>query len=111
MNNDNFKYQAEQFADIAILRYQVPGFSELSLKQKKLAYYLYQAALSGRDIFYDQNYKYNLLIRRTLEAIVESYTGDRNSDEWKHFIIYTKSCAGSGCRRNKGIGNKFLYRR
>ena len=91
MNNDNFKYQAEQFADIAILRYQVPGFSELSLKQKKLAYYLYQAALSGRDIFYDQNYKYNLLIRRTLEAIVESYTGDRNSDEWKHFIIYTKS--------------------
>ncbi|HKJ81725.1 MAG TPA: hypothetical protein VJ954_06860 [Ignavibacteriaceae bacterium] len=90
MENDNFKYQTEQFADLAILRYQVPGFDELSLKQKELAYYLYQAALSGRDIFYDQNYKHNLQIRKTLEGIVKSYNGDKNSDDWNNFMIYTK---------------------
>ena len=90
MENDNFKYQTEQFADLAILRYQVPGFDELTLKQKELAYYLYQAALSGRDIFYDQNYKHNLQIRKTLEGIVKSYNGDKNSDDWNNFMIYTK---------------------
>ncbi|MEO8398436.1 MAG: dihydrofolate reductase [Ignavibacteriaceae bacterium] len=88
--NEKFKYQTEQFADLAILRYQVPGFEELSLKQKELLYYLSQAALSGRDIFYDQNYKHNLKIRRTLEAIVNSYNGDKNSDEFKKFMVYTK---------------------
>lgn len=88
--NNNFKYQTEQFADLAILRYQVPGFNELTVKQKELVYYLYQAALSGRDIFYDQNYKNNLTIRRTLEAIVNSYKGDKNSDGWKDFMVYTK---------------------
>ncbi|MCL5030785.1 MAG: dipeptidyl peptidase 3 [Bacteroidetes bacterium] len=87
---ENFKYQSEKFADIEILRYQVPGFEELTLKEKKLAYYLYEAALSGRDILYDQHYKHNLKIRKTLEAIVKSYSGDRDSDEFKKFIIYTK---------------------
>ncbi len=92
-----FKYKIEQFADIQILCYQVPGFNELSLQQKTLVYYLYEAALSGRDIFYDQNYKYNLIIRRTLEAIVNSYTGDKNSNEWKKFIAYTKRvCFSNG---------------
>jgi hypothetical protein len=67
---DNFKYITEQFADLRIQRYQVPGFDDLNLQQKLLSYYLYQAALSGRDIIYDQNYKHNLCIRRTLEAIV-----------------------------------------
>ena len=87
---DDFKYESEQFADIQILRYQVPGFTDLSLKQKELVYYLYQAALSGRDILYDQNYKYNLIIRRTCEAIINSYRGDRSSEHWKNFVIYTK---------------------
>jgi dipeptidyl-peptidase III len=87
---DDFKFQTEQFADLAILRYQVPGWENLSLKQKELAYYLYEAALSGRDIFYDQNYRNNLLIRRTLEAVVNSYTGDRGSKEYENFMIYTK---------------------
>ncbi len=89
-NKDNFKYQTEQFADLGILRYKVPGFNELSLKEKKLVYYLYKAALSGRDIFYDQNYKHNLEIRRTLETIVNSFKGDRNTDDFKNFMIYTK---------------------
>ena len=87
---DDFKYESEQFADIQILRYQVPGFTDLSLKQKELVYYLYQASLSGRDILYDQNYKYNLIIRRTCEAIINGYRGDRGSEHWKNFVIYTK---------------------
>ncbi|HPS61948.1 MAG TPA: dihydrofolate reductase, partial [Bacteroidales bacterium] len=85
-----FKFLTEQFADAKILRYQVPGFENLSLKQKTLIYYLSQAALSGRDITYDQNYKNNLLIRRTLEAIQEGYTGNRDLDDFNKFTVYLK---------------------
>jgi len=87
---DNFQYQTEQFADLAILRYQVPGFDGLTLKEKELVYYLYEAALSGRDIYYDQNYKNNLFIRKTVDAIVRSYKGDRQTEEFKNFMIYAK---------------------
>ena len=87
---DTFQYFVEQFADLKILRYQVPGFDTLSLKQKKLIYFLSQAAIAGRDIIFDQNSKYNLAIRRILEAIVDSYKGDRNSDDFKKFMVYTK---------------------
>ncbi len=87
---DTFKYKTEQFADVKILRYQIPGFNDLSLNQKKLLYYLSQAALCGRDIIYDQNFKYNLTIRRTLEAIVDKYTGDRKSEDFGKFMTYTK---------------------
>ncbi|WP_461629950.1 dipeptidyl-peptidase 3 family protein [Labilibaculum euxinus] len=85
-----FQYQTEQFADIKILRYQVPGFEELSLSQKELIYYLAEAARCGRDILFDQNNKNNLSIRRTLEAIAKSYDGDRESDEFKSFLVYAK---------------------
>ena len=87
---DNFKYMTEQFADLGILRYKIPGFEELPLKQKEMLYYLYEAALAGRDIYYDQNYKYNLKIRRTLEAIVDSYSGDREAEDFPKFMVYTK---------------------
>lgn len=87
---DDFKYLLEQFADLKIMRYQVTGFDELTLKQKELVYYLSQAAIAGRDILYDQNFKYNLAIRRTLENIVENYEGDRNTEEFKNFMVYTK---------------------
>ena len=70
-----FQWEAEQFADIRILRYQVPGWEQLSLQQKKLCYYLNMAGLAGRDILYDQNYKYNLRIRRALERIIKDYKG------------------------------------
>jgi dipeptidyl-peptidase-3 len=89
-NNPPFKIQTEQFADIRILRYQVPGFDELPLKQKELLYYLYEAALAGRDIIYDQNFKHNLFIRRTLERIYKNYTGDRESNDWDKFVVYLK---------------------
>lgn len=87
---DTFKYFVEQFADLKILRYQVPGFDTLSLNQKKLLYYLTQAGLAGRDILYDQNGKYNLAIRQTLENIVENYKGNRNTDDFQKFMVYTK---------------------
>ncbi|MFH1195762.1 MAG: dihydrofolate reductase [bacterium] len=87
---DNFKFFTEKFADLRVQRYLVPGFEELSLKQKELVYYLYEAALCGRDITYDQNYKYNLLIRHTLDAIVDSYKGERNTPDFEKFMVYTK---------------------
>ena len=83
-----FKTEAEAFADLQVLRYQVPGFSQLSLQQKQLAYYLYEASLAGRDIFYDQKSKYGLLLRKTLETAYSTYNGDKNSDDWKKFQEY-----------------------
>ncbi|MCH9683450.1 MAG: dipeptidyl peptidase 3 [Deltaproteobacteria bacterium] len=85
-----FTTQIDQFADLRVLRYQIPGFDELPLQQKQLAYFLYQAALSGRDIIWDQNYRHNLLVRRTLEAVVRSYQGKREGSDWDAFMVYTK---------------------
>ncbi|HLA38866.1 MAG TPA: hypothetical protein VJ417_02665 [Candidatus Glassbacteria bacterium] len=85
-----FSYFAEQFADLRVLRCQVPGFDRLTLQQKELAYYLGEAALSGRDITWDQNYKHNLCIRRTLENIYLSYTGDRKDPNFQKFEVYLK---------------------
>lgn len=86
----DFKYKVDQFADLQILRYQAKDFEALTPKQKELVYYLYEAGLSGRDILYDQNFKHNLRIRKTIEAIVDSYQGDRNSDDFKKFMEYAK---------------------
>ncbi|NBX27199.1 MAG: dihydrofolate reductase, partial [Chitinophagia bacterium] len=83
-----FVVEAEAFADLQMLRYEVPGFNQLSLQQKQLAYYLYEAALSGRDIIYDQKSKYGLLVRKTIEAIYENYKGDKNDASWKQFEEY-----------------------
>ncbi|MBT4709848.1 MAG: dihydrofolate reductase, partial [Flavobacteriaceae bacterium] len=86
----DFNFFSEQFADLKILRYQVPGFDELNLDQKKLVYYLSQAGLSGRDIMYDQNYRHNISIRNTMEKIYTDYNGDKSSDDWKKFETYLK---------------------
>ncbi|WP_462431475.1 dipeptidyl-peptidase 3 family protein [Bacteroides nordii] len=87
---DKFDYTVEQFADLQILRYRVPGFEDLSLKQKELVYYLTEAALEGRDILFDQNGKYNLRIRRMLEAIYTNYKGDKNNADFKNMETYLK---------------------
>ena len=84
----SFKVEAEAFADLQILRYQVPGFSNLPLAQKQLAYYLYEAALCGNDIIYDQKSRYGLMLRRSLENIYGTYTGDKTSADWKKFEEY-----------------------
>ena len=87
---ETFHYTVEQFADLQILRYRVPGFERLSLKQKMLVYYLSQAALEGRDILFDQNGKYNLQIRKLLEAVYIHYQGDRTTEDFQQFEIYLK---------------------
>ncbi len=86
----SFDYNVEQFADIKVLRYQVPGWEELTLKEQKLVYYLVQAGLSGRDIMWDQNYRHNLKIRKALENIYTNFGGDKSSDDWKAFETYLK---------------------
>lgn len=88
--NTNFSFQTETFGDIKIVRYKVPGFDSLSLKQQKLVYFLSEAGYSGRDIIWDQNYRHNLSIRRALENIVLNYSGDKTSINWRNFMIYTK---------------------
>ncbi|KAA1245626.1 dihydrofolate reductase [Aquimarina sp. RZ0] len=87
---EKFDHTVEQFADLKILRYQIPGWENLSLKEQKLVYYLTQAGLSGRDIMWDQNYRYNLAIRKALENIYTSYAGDKTDASWKAFEIYLK---------------------
>ena len=87
-DTSTFKVEAEAFADIQTLRYEVPGFNELTLQQKKLAYYLYEAALSGRDIIYDQKSKYGILLRKTIDAIYGTYKGEKKTDYYKNFEEY-----------------------
>jgi dipeptidyl-peptidase-3 len=86
----DFEVTCDEFADIQVLRFQIPGFEELTPQQKELAYYLYEAANCGRDIFYDQKYRYNLGIRHTLEAILTNYTGDKTTTDWKNLESYAK---------------------
>jgi dipeptidyl-peptidase-3 len=89
-NAENFTYTVEKFADVEVLRYRVPGFEQLSLQQKKLVYYLSQAALEGRDITFDQFGKHNLAIRRTLEAVYTGYKGDTSTADYKGMVVYLK---------------------
>ncbi len=86
----NFDYTVEQFADIKILRYQIPGWDNLTLKEQKLVYYLTQAGLAGRDMMWDQNYRHNLKIRKALENIYKYYEGDKSVSNWKAFETYLK---------------------
>jgi len=88
--SEEFKFQVDRFEEIQILRYQIPGFENMNLRQKKLLYYLSEAAKCGRDITFDQNFKHNLYIRRTLDAIISSYTGDKSTEDFDKFINYTK---------------------
>ena len=84
---EDFKYFVDQFEDIQVLKYKLPGFDSLSLPQKILIYYLGEASLCGRDILWEQNFKYNLLIRKTFEAVLNSYPGDRKTPEYKAFLV------------------------
>ncbi|CAL65047.1 dipeptidyl-peptidase 3 family protein [Christiangramia forsetii] len=88
--SEDFDFQADEFADLKILRYQIPGWENLSLKEQKLVYYLTQAGLSGRDIIWDQNYRHNLKIRGALENIYANYEGEKSGDDWDTFETYLK---------------------
>ena len=85
-----FNYNNERFADIQMLRYEVKGFDALTLDQKKLVYYLQEAALHGRDILFDQNGRHNLVIRKMLETVYTDYQGDKTTEDWKNFVTYIK---------------------
>ena len=88
--DDGFNYTIDQFADLKIMRYKVPGWDALSLRQKEYAYHLSEAAKYGRDITWDQYCRYNLPLRHMLENIIENYNGDRENDDFKNFIVYAK---------------------
>lgn len=104
---DNFGYNVDRFADVEILRYNVPDFDKLSIGQKRMIYCLNQAALEGRDILYDQNYKHNLLVRRTIEAMYLDYNDDRSSSDFKAFETYLKQVwMGNGIHHHYS-GDKF----
>lgn len=105
---ENFNYIVEQFADLQLLRYQVTGFEDLTLRQKELVYYLSQAALEGRDILFDQNGKYNLQIRKLLEAVYVSYSGDRQDEEFKALGVYLKRIWFSNGIHHHYACNKFV---
>lgn len=90
VQSEDFDYTVEQFADVRILRYQIPGWEKLTLKEQKLVYYLTQAGLEGRDIMWDQNYRHNLTIRKALENVYKNYQGDKTTEDWKNFETYLK---------------------
>ncbi len=104
----DFQYETEQFADLKILRYRVSGFDSLTLKQKELLYYLTQAAYFGREIIYDQNFKHNLCIKRTLDAIVQNYKGNKETEDYKKFMVYTKRVWFSNGIHHHYSSDKFL---
>jgi dipeptidyl-peptidase-3 len=104
----NFNVEAEAFADIQVLRYQVPGWDGLSLQQKQLSYYLYEAALCGRDIIYDQKSKYGILLRKTLEAVYTTYNGSKDSADWKKFEEYCGRFWFSSGNHHHYSNEKFL---
>lgn len=90
VDEEGFVWQTEQFADLRMVRYQIPGWDKLSIDQRKLVYYLTQAGLAGRDIMYDQNYRHNLDIRKALETIYTSYDGAKDTKGWQRFETYLK---------------------
>ena len=105
---DSFDYTVEQFADLQLLRYQVHGFDELPLQQKELVYYLSEAALQGRDILFDQNGKYNLIIRKMLETVYTDYQGDRTDQNFVNLEIYLKRVWFSNGIHHHYAADKFI---
>lgn len=87
---EGFRYLVDEFADLKIMRYQVPGWDELSLRQKEYVYHLAEAAKYGRDIIWMQNCRYNLEVRKVLENILENYEGDRDCEDFAKFVTYAK---------------------
>ena len=89
-DSTEFQYQTDQFADVRIVRYKIPGFDQLSLQEKKLCYFLVESGLYGRDIMYAMNHRHNLAIRKAFEAIVSGYEGERSGADWEAFMEYAK---------------------
>ena len=104
---DKFVWSPERFADIKIVRYQIPGFDQLSVKQKSLVYYLVQAGLAGRDMMWDQNYRHNLSVRRALEAAITSAKADKESADWQALMLYARKVFFASGIHHHYSGDKF----
>lgn len=103
-----FKYTVDDFADIQILRYRIPSWDSLSFNQKAYIYHLSEAAKCGRDILFDQNFRYNLPIRKALEHIIDNYTGDKNTPDYKNFLEYAKRVFFSNGIHHHYAEDKFI---
>ena len=90
VKEEPFRYLADEFADLKVIRYRIPGWDSLTLQQKEYIYHLSEAAKAGRDIFWDQNFKHGIKIRKALEGIFENYSGEKESSDWKEFVVYAK---------------------
>lgn len=107
-SEQDFKYMVDQFADIRVMRYRIPGWEDLSLKQKEYAYHLAEAAKWGRDITWDQYCRYNLPVRHLLENILENYEGDRAGEDWQNFLVYAKRVFFSNGVHHHYAEDKFI---
>jgi dipeptidyl-peptidase-3 len=105
---EKFKYLADEFADIRVIRYRIPGWESLTFNQKEYIYHLSEAAKSGRDIFWDQNFKYGLKIRKVLENIFENYTGEKGGEEYERFVVYAKRVFFSNGIHHHYAEDKFI---
>ena len=108
VGEDGKLYQSEQFADLRVLHYYIPQWDSLDIKQKQLVYYLYEAGLAGRDIMWDQNCRYNLPVRHAMEKIYTTYTGDKNSADWKNLELYLKEIWASNGIHHHYNQNKMM---
>ncbi len=107
-SGDDFEWVVDNFADAKILRYRVNGFEDLTPKQKELIYYLSEASIHGRDILFDQNFRWNMAIRRTLEAIYTNFNGDKSTADFKEFEVYLKRVWFSNGIHHHYSTDKFL---
>lgn len=108
LEDTTFEFIADRFADVQVLRYKIHDFDKLTLKQKELAYYFSQAGLAGRDIFYDQKYRYGIALRQTLEAILETYKGEKSGADWDSFMEYCKRFFFSNGNHHHYSADKFI---
>ena len=106
--NDDFTWETEQFGDVRILRYRIPGWEQLTTGQKELAYYLTMAGLSGRDILWDQNHRHNLKVRRALEKVLAGQAGERLGPDWEAFLLYAKQVFFSNGIHHHYSNDKFI---
>ena len=104
----DFRYTVDSFADLKVMRYQVPGWDSLSFRQKEYAYHLAEAAKYGRDILWDQNCKDNLRVRHAVEKILENYKGDRKSADFEAFTVYAKRLFFSNGMHHHYAEDKFF---
>ena len=108
VKEEPFKYLADEFADLKVIRYKIPGWDSLTFQQKEYIYHLSEAAKAGRDIFWDQNFKHGIKIRKALEGIFENYKGEKESADWKEFVVYAKRVFFSNGIHHHYAEEKFL---